>query len=473
MRASLPTICAAVFLWTAGALGPRTAVGACAALPGDVNGSQSVTVSDVQCAVLLSLWSLTLGPGPMPACVAVPLSEADINCSSAFDVSDVLLLIQATLGAAPDPELDKDGNGCIDACQQGDGECAAFECTDYPSDCCKPGLVCTGDSCGLSSDCDFTPACGGKACPVQLGACDDGDVCTTGNVCLGASCSAGFPLNCNDGDPCTSVECDPTAGCVYKPIPGCTCIPPPGPFPVDCCIPNAAPGCSSPACTDCVCGVVPGCCSAAWNQVCVDLASPGGSCNDVCACDLPGADPPPGDPLCWISGAPGQKVLCPLRLTAGDAVSPHASALQLTLSYDPTLVKLVGFFGETCFGPNQTPPCVKVSVAGPGSMPLMTGHSVSLSPASPTLWNGFGALLIVHISNTSAAITNAWVDPCGTIQGKPYVLEAAFEVLQPIAPSNQTAVWADDPAANFVAKTNSQVLQIVFWPEEQTFVTWP
>ena len=54
-------------------------------------------------------------------------------------------------------------------------------------------------------------------------ACDDGDLCTVGEVCLAGECSAELAtsLDCDDGNPCTTESCDAEAGCTSLPTESC------------------------------------------------------------------------------------------------------------------------------------------------------------------------------------------------------------------------------------------------------------
>jgi hypothetical protein len=45
--------------------------------------------------------------------------------------------------------------------------------------------------------------------------CDDGTVCTKGDVCAGGKC-AGQTVSCDDGNPCTKDSCDAVKGCGYS-----------------------------------------------------------------------------------------------------------------------------------------------------------------------------------------------------------------------------------------------------------------
>ena len=61
--------------------------------------------------------------------------------------------------------------------------------------------------------CDFAQAHEGFAC-------EDGDVCTYGGVCLTGKCLGNEPVNCNDGNQCTLDECHPETGCQYAALSG-------------------------------------------------------------------------------------------------------------------------------------------------------------------------------------------------------------------------------------------------------------
>ena len=112
------------------------------------------------------------------------------------------------------------GNGVID-----DGE----ECDDgnrEAGDCCSPacrfepaGSSCAGDANPCTDDrCDGAATCVHDA---NTSSCDDGDECTTNDVCFERACVGGTPLDCDDGDRCTTDGCAPASGCVHTPILGC------------------------------------------------------------------------------------------------------------------------------------------------------------------------------------------------------------------------------------------------------------
>jgi slime mold repeat-containing protein/thrombospondin type 3 repeat protein len=118
-----------------------------------------------------------------------------------------------------------DGNGCtlLDTCRDGVCQPGTVPRT------CDDQNVCTIDHCepstGLCSwtllDCDDRNPCTDDRCDstapgncahiANSAACDDGNACTTGDVCRSAACG-GTPLNCDDGDRCTIDSCDGTTG---------------------------------------------------------------------------------------------------------------------------------------------------------------------------------------------------------------------------------------------------------------------
>jgi len=73
------------------------------------------------------------------------------------------------------------------------------------------------DQCYETGSCDIDT----KACSwfVEGIACDDGNLCTTGDLCLENTCAGTDTslIDCDDGNPCTSDDCDPTSGCIHTP----------------------------------------------------------------------------------------------------------------------------------------------------------------------------------------------------------------------------------------------------------------
>ena len=120
-----------------------------------------------------------------------------------------------------------DGNGCTaDSCDAAKG-CvflpAPVTCTDGNS--CTVSDACKGGACvaGAAAQCDDNNPCTTDLCKPQSGCaseantlpCDDGSVCTAGDVCTAKVCVPGKALPCADGNSCTDDGCDKADGCVF------------------------------------------------------------------------------------------------------------------------------------------------------------------------------------------------------------------------------------------------------------------
>jgi len=137
-----------------------------------------------------------------------------------------------------------DGNECTlnDACVEGfctgdpnpdcqcenDADCIPFDDGNF----CNGTLACVAFKCELAPgtvvECDTSDdtACLLTACQKDTGdcvqvtlengkTCDDGDVCTQVDSCLGGVCLGSDPMACADDNPCTDDVCDPAAGCLF------------------------------------------------------------------------------------------------------------------------------------------------------------------------------------------------------------------------------------------------------------------
>ena len=72
-------------------------------------------MTDVQCSIVAVLAQAS--GNPLPDCMQISLSAANLNCDEEFNVVDVLMVLGSALGNELDPVLDTDGDGCPDACQ--------------------------------------------------------------------------------------------------------------------------------------------------------------------------------------------------------------------------------------------------------------------------------------------------------------------------------------------------------------------
>jgi hypothetical protein len=84
--------------------------------------------------------------------------------------------------------------------------CSGGQCKGSKLPDCSDGNVCTDDSCDPDVGCVHQD---------NKATCDDKDACTTADVCSLGKCVGALPVSCDDGNPCTDDSCDPAAGCVH------------------------------------------------------------------------------------------------------------------------------------------------------------------------------------------------------------------------------------------------------------------
>src|SRR5438445_1771779 len=110
------------------------------------------------------------------------------------------------------------GNGIVDLGEQCDdgntlnGDCCSATCKFEPagSPCPNPNPnACISTTCNGAAGCVATP---------NMALCNDGNACTTADVCTAGVCVGGPALGCNDGNVCTDDSCDPAIGCVHTPV---------------------------------------------------------------------------------------------------------------------------------------------------------------------------------------------------------------------------------------------------------------
>ena len=97
--------------------------------------------------------------------------------------------------------------GCDDgnACTAGDG-CVQGACKPGKLVVCNDANPCTVEWCEAETGCKSG---------LNSGNCDDGDQCTTNDLCKSGACVAGPPAKCDDGNPCTDDSCAPDKGCQH------------------------------------------------------------------------------------------------------------------------------------------------------------------------------------------------------------------------------------------------------------------
>ncbi|NUN12743.1 MAG: hypothetical protein HUU55_03820 [Myxococcales bacterium] len=160
-------------------------------VPGDLDGSDDISVIDVQLAITLALAEISESALPV---------QLDANQDGVLDTL-------ANIGDC--------GLGTV---YDGLGSCTADPACSLPVNC-NDNNFCTNDSCAPGVGCKHTQ---------NTSACDDANPCTQGDVCLGGKCKSGTPTNCDDGNPCTADSCGVTMGCVstFDPT-ACPGTPPP------------------------------------------------------------------------------------------------------------------------------------------------------------------------------------------------------------------------------------------------------
>ncbi len=165
-------------------------------------------------------------------CVNAPLDGGAGSCEdgSACTVGDHCDAGVCVAGVGP--SCVDDGNPCtIETCEPGQG-CVTILAPDLTScedgNACSSGDVCMAGKCraGQPVDCNDQNVCTNDGCDPQLGcfnapragACDDGSACTSASACLDGQCVGTSTRNCDDGNPCTVDSCDALRGCTHEPI---------------------------------------------------------------------------------------------------------------------------------------------------------------------------------------------------------------------------------------------------------------
>jgi len=135
-------------------------------------------------------------PDTVSSCSAFCLANADCDDGNACNGTETCQANRCTPGT---PLVCDDNNACngVETCD------ATLGCQAATAPNCDDSNVCTTDSCDTTLGCVHVN---------NTLACDDGSLCTTGDVCAGGSCQ-GTPTSCTDGLTCNGAEfCDPADG---------------------------------------------------------------------------------------------------------------------------------------------------------------------------------------------------------------------------------------------------------------------
>jgi hypothetical protein len=139
-------------------------------------------------------------------------------CDDGNPCTEADACLNGTCSGQPGGLDDNDGDG-YSPC---DGDCDDNDMERFPG----AGELC-GD--GIDNDCNdlVDDGCGGPgSCAGKADAtpCDDGNACTTPDVCELGTCVGLGPIDCNDGVPCTADLCDQFLGCQSNMLPpGTSC----------------------------------------------------------------------------------------------------------------------------------------------------------------------------------------------------------------------------------------------------------
>jgi cysteine-rich repeat protein len=131
------------------------------------------------------------------------VSGSAANCNDGNPCTDDTCAEGVGCVHVPNDLACEDGNICTvgDVCVDG-------QCGSGGSIACDDGNVCTDDACDPATGCVFT---------ANLAPCDDGNACTTGEACAAGSCAGGVAVDCDDGAVCTDDLCAPATGCLNPP----------------------------------------------------------------------------------------------------------------------------------------------------------------------------------------------------------------------------------------------------------------
>ena len=141
------------------------------------------------------------GIGPQPIC---PAGGCDDGNPCTDDICDGSGICDHAFNSNPCADTDP--------CTYG-GKCTQGKCVSQP-------VICRDDACNTRI-CNGTATC--KVTPKTGVACNDGNLCTYGEVCDSTgTCSGGRPIVCKD-DQCSSQVCNGTSMCTITPKSGQAC----------------------------------------------------------------------------------------------------------------------------------------------------------------------------------------------------------------------------------------------------------
>jgi hypothetical protein len=138
------------------------------------------------------------------------LKSASAVCRAAAGECDLAETCAGSGGACPVDAFKANGTSCNDgnACTTND-ICSFGQCAGAPDTHqirCDDHNPCTDDGCSPTSGCVHIN---------NTVSCNDGNACSSNDKCSGGSCVAGAATNCDDANPCTDDSCSAPSGCAH------------------------------------------------------------------------------------------------------------------------------------------------------------------------------------------------------------------------------------------------------------------
>lgn len=148
------------------------------------------------------------------SCVGTPVLPA--SCGDGNPCTDDSCAPSFGCSHKPNAVPCSDGDPCTykDFCNSGACIGGGVVCPCDSDAVCDDGNPCTQDACSIQQGCTNLPVAGTP--------CNDADACTTADTCNAGTCS-GKALDCEDNNPCTAIGCVAETGCSALPVPDVAC----------------------------------------------------------------------------------------------------------------------------------------------------------------------------------------------------------------------------------------------------------
>ena len=137
-------------------------------------------------------------------CIGGACKGQDVPCDDGNPCTDDSCDSQKGCQVANNAGLCDDGDLCTK-----DDLCLKGVCAGQGATVCNDGKACTSDICDAAKGCVYSP---------KSGPCDDNNPCSIGDACDKGLCKPTGPLDCDDKNVCTADSCDAAKGCVHFPL---------------------------------------------------------------------------------------------------------------------------------------------------------------------------------------------------------------------------------------------------------------